>query len=131
MRVAAPQRSTARAASGASDRVAPVALGLAVILIGAKLGGHIAVRLGQVAVLGELIGGIAQILVTRALRLAPASVLAPFDYSSIVLAVAYGYLWFREEPSPAVWYGLPLVIGSGLYILHRERVRARERGLAA
>ena len=77
-----------------------------------------------------LIGGVGQILVTRALRLAPASVLAPFDYSSIVLAVLYGYLWFQEEPSPAVWYGLPLVIGSGLYILHRERVRAA-RGLAA
>jgi drug/metabolite transporter (DMT)-like permease len=78
-----------------------------------------------------LIGGVGQILVTRALRLAPASVLAPFDYSSIVLAVLYGYLWFKDEPSPAVWYGLPLVIGSGLYILYRERVRARERGLAA
>jgi drug/metabolite transporter (DMT)-like permease len=77
-----------------------------------------------------LIGGLGQILVTRALRLAPASVLAPFDYGSMVLAVLYGYLWFREEPSPAVWYGLPLVIGSGLYILHRERVRARpSRGL--
>lgn len=73
-----------------------------------------------------LIGGIGQILVTRALRLAPASTLAPFDYSSIVLAVLFGYLWFEEEPSQAVWLGLPLVIGSGLYILHRERVRARE-----
>ncbi len=72
-----------------------------------------------------LIGGVAQILVTRALRLAPTSVLAPFDYTSIVLAMLFGYLWFKEEPSPMVWYGLPLVIGSGLYILHRERVRAR------
>lgn len=73
-----------------------------------------------------LVGGCGQILVTRALRLAPASVLAPFDYSSIALAVLFGYLWFREEPSPAVWLGLPLVIGSGLYILYRERVRAGE-----
>lgn len=73
-----------------------------------------------------LIGGVGQILVTRALRLAPASTLAPFDYSSIALAVLFGYLWFKEEPSPAVWFGLPLVIGSGLYILYRERVRARE-----
>ncbi len=54
-------------------------------------------------------------------RLAPAAVLAPFDYTSIVLAVAFGYLWFKEEPSWTVWYGLPLVIGSGLYILYRER----------
>lgn len=73
-----------------------------------------------------LIGGLGQILVTRALRLTPASTLAPFDYSSIALAVLFGYLWFKEEPSPAVWFGLPLVIGSGLYILYRERVRARE-----
>jgi drug/metabolite transporter (DMT)-like permease len=73
-----------------------------------------------------LIGGSGQILVTRALRLAPASVLAPFDYTSIAFAMLYGYLWFREQPSSAVWYGLPLVIGSGLYILHRERIRARQ-----
>lgn len=74
-----------------------------------------------------LLGGFAQILITRAWRLAPAAVLAPFDYVSIILAMAFGYLWFKEEPSWTVWYGLPLVIGSGLYILHRERVRARER----
>ena len=77
-----------------------------------------------------LIGGVGQILATRAFRLAPASVLAAFDYSSIVFAVLYGYLWFREQPSPAVWYGLPLVIGSGLYILHRERRRAVEQTAA-
>jgi drug/metabolite transporter (DMT)-like permease len=73
-----------------------------------------------------LLGGIAQICSVRSLRLAPAGVLAPFDYASIVLAVAFGYLWFHEETSPLVWVGLPLVMGSGLYILHRERVRARE-----
>jgi drug/metabolite transporter (DMT)-like permease len=78
-----------------------------------------------------LLGGIAQVLVTRAWRLATAAVLAPFDYAGIVLAVLYGYLWFKEEPSWLVWVGLPLVIGSGLYILHRERVRARARTVAA
>ena len=78
-----------------------------------------------------LLGGIAQILNTRAWRLAPTAVLAPFDYTSIVLAVLFGYLWFKEEPSWTVWFGLPLVIGSGLYILHRERVRARERAVVS
>jgi drug/metabolite transporter (DMT)-like permease len=78
-----------------------------------------------------LLGGIAQILNTRAWRLAPTAVLAPFDYTSIVLAVLFGYLWFKEEPSWMVWFGLPLVIGSGLYILHRERIRARERALVS
>jgi drug/metabolite transporter (DMT)-like permease len=74
------------------------------------------------------LGGVAQILVTRAWRLAPAAVVAPFDYVSIVLAKLYGFFWFKEQPSWMVWLGLPLVIGSGLYILHRERVRAAEIG---
>ncbi len=74
-----------------------------------------------------LVGGIAQILITRAWRLAPAAVLAPFDYASIALALLFGYLWFGETPSTTVWYGLPLVVGSGLYVLHRERVRSRAR----
>ena len=77
-----------------------------------------------------LLGGVAQILSTRAWRLAPAAILAPFDYTSIVLAVLFGYFWFREEPSSMVWYGLPLVIVSGLYILQRERIRAREKAPA-
>ena len=72
-----------------------------------------------------LLGGTAQILNTRAWRLAPAAVLAPFDYASIGFAMLYGYLWFKEQPSWTVWVGLPLVRGSGLYILHRERIRAR------
>jgi Kef-type K+ transport system membrane component KefB len=50
--------TTAHAAASASDRVAPVALGLALILVAAKVGGHVAVRLGQVAVLGELLAGV-------------------------------------------------------------------------
>lgn len=72
-----------------------------------------------------VVGGLGQIFITRAFRLAPASVLAPFEYSSIVFAFAFGWLFFAEIPGLSVLLGLPLVIGSGLYILHRERVRAR------
>jgi drug/metabolite transporter (DMT)-like permease len=76
-----------------------------------------------------LLGGVAQVLVTRAWRLAPAAILAPFDYTGIVLAIAFGYFWFHEQASWTIWLGLPLVIASGLYILHREQVRAHERAL--
>jgi drug/metabolite transporter (DMT)-like permease len=76
-----------------------------------------------------LLGSVGQVLVTRAWRLAPAAILAPFDYAGIVLAVAYGYFWFHEQASWTIWLGLPLVIASGLYILHRERIRGRERAL--
>ena len=57
--------------------------------------------------------------------------LAPFDYTAIVFALAYGWLFWREVPTSWLWLGLPLIIGSGLYILHRERIRARERTSAA
>ncbi|MCW5745172.1 MAG: DMT family transporter [Alphaproteobacteria bacterium] len=76
-------------------------------------------------------GGFAQILVTRAWRLAPAAVLAPFDYVAIIFALAFGWLFWREIPTPWLWMGLPLIIGSGLYILHRERVRRRAAATAA
>jgi drug/metabolite transporter (DMT)-like permease len=72
-----------------------------------------------------VIGGIAQILVTRSLRLAPPSVLAPFEYTSIVFAFGIGYVVFAETIPLSVLLGVPLVIGSGLYILHRERTRTR------
>lgn len=72
-----------------------------------------------------LMGGVGQIFSTRALRLAPPSVLAPFEYTAIVFAFAFGWIFFHELPGDSVWYGLPLVIGSGLYILYRESVRAR------
>jgi drug/metabolite transporter (DMT)-like permease len=78
-----------------------------------------------------LTGGLAQILVTRAWRLTPAAILAPFDYVAIVFALSLGWLFWREVPTPWLWAGLPLIIGSGLYILHRERVRARERATTA
>lgn len=78
-----------------------------------------------------LLGGCAQVLVTRAWRLTPAAILAPFDYTSIGLAMLYSHFWFREHVSWTIWLGLPLVIGSGLFILYRERVRAREARLLA
>ncbi len=72
-----------------------------------------------------MVGSIAQIFATACLRLAPPSVLAPFEYASVVFAFAIGYFWFHEAISLSVLLGLPLVIGSGLYILHRERIRVR------
>ena len=47
------------AAAGHADPVTPVVLALAIILAAAKLGGHLAVRIGQPAVLGELVAGVA------------------------------------------------------------------------
>ena len=77
-----------------------------------------------------VIGGIGQILVTSAYRFAPASVLAPFDYSQMLFAVAAGYLLFAEIPTAATIWGSLVVIAAGVLIIWRERQLGLERGKA-
>ncbi len=68
------------------------------------------------------------LLLAEAYRTAPASLVAPFEYSSLPFAVGAGYLVFADLPAPATWIGLALIVGAGLYIVHRETVRGRRRG---
>ncbi len=77
-----------------------------------------------------VIGGVAQILVTSAYRFAPASVLAPFDYSQMLFAVVAGYLLFAEIPTAATLWGSLVVIAAGVLIIWRERQLGLERGKA-
>jgi drug/metabolite transporter (DMT)-like permease len=67
------------------------------------------------------IGSVGHYLLIAAHRLAPAAVLAPFIYTGIVSAIALGFLVFGNLPSRWTLAGAAIVIGSGLYILHRER----------
>jgi drug/metabolite transporter (DMT)-like permease len=60
-----------------------------------------------------------------AFRRAPAPVLAPFGYAQIVLMVLLGYLVFGDVPDGWTLVGASIVIASGLYLLHRERVTGR------
>jgi drug/metabolite transporter (DMT)-like permease len=60
-------------------------------------------------------------------RLAPASVLSPFMYSQIAWTVALGYAVFGDTPNRWTMAGAAIIIASGLYLLHRERVRGRAR----
>ena len=57
------------------------------------------------------------------LVLAPASSLAPFMYTQLVWAVLLGYLIFGDVPNSWTLAGAGVVVASGLYLLHRERVR--------
>jgi drug/metabolite transporter (DMT)-like permease len=56
-------------------------------------------------------------------RLAPASVLSPFIYSQLAWTVALGFFVFGDVPNRWTLAGAGVVIASGLYLLHRERVR--------
>ncbi|MHA3976631.1 DMT family transporter [Halovulum sp. GXIMD14794] len=77
-----------------------------------------------------LLGGIGQILLTSAYRYAPTSVVAPFEYTSMILAIAVGYAFFDEVPTSRTLIGAALVVSAGLFIIWRERKLGLERGRA-
>lgn len=68
-----------------------------------------------------LIGGVAQILVTSSFRFGSASMLAPFDYSSMIFASLIGWVVFSEVPTATILLGAGLVIAGGVLIIWRER----------
>ena len=65
-------------------------------------------------------GGIAQLLLTGALRFAPVAVVLPMDYTGLIWASLVGWLLFAALPVPATLIGAPIIIASGLAILWRE-----------
>jgi S-adenosylmethionine uptake transporter len=65
------------------------------------------------------------ISINKALSLAQASLLAPFQYMSIVWAVLLGWLVFGDLPTPAMWTGSSLIVASGTLVWARERMAAR------
>ncbi len=72
-------------------------------------------------VAGGLLGGVGQILLTESYRHAEVAVIAPFEYSSILLALLIGYFVFSEVPTPLMLTGVLLIIIAGVVIILRER----------
>jgi drug/metabolite transporter (DMT)-like permease len=69
----------------------------------------------------------ALLCVNRSLKLAPASVVVPYQYSMIIWAVMFGYVVFGDVPPPATIAGAMIIIGAGIYIFLRERDLGREQ----
>jgi drug/metabolite transporter (DMT)-like permease len=74
-----------------------------------------------VACLLGVLGACGHYLLALAHRYAPASVIAPFLYQQVIYMALFGYLVFGDVPSPGLWLGAAIVIGSGLYLFYRER----------
>ncbi|HEV7878160.1 DMT family transporter [Bradyrhizobium sp.] len=68
---------------------------------------------------------VALLCTNRSLKLAPASVVVPYQYSMIVWAVMFGYVVFGDVPSVATIVGAAIIIGAGLYIFIREQQLGR------
>nr|WP_174030309.1 DMT family transporter [Agrobacterium tumefaciens] len=117
-------------------------------IIGAALAGIVAVFLTpsgwlpvqsgfDLAFLGLLgvVAMAAHVLVNRALKLADAATVAPLQYTLLLWAVIFGWLFFGDVPQTSIVVGAGLIVLSGLYIFFRENTLKRRRetaeGLAA
>ena len=76
---------------------------------------------GAMLLLG-IVSCVAHLLITRALKLAPASTLAPLHYTLLLWAVAFGYVFFNDVPGPRILIGAAIVVIAGLFIFHRQKV---------
>lgn len=81
-------------------------------------------------VMAGLLGGLGQIFLTSAYRFAGASVVAPFDYASMLFALLIGYFVFAEVPTGQMLAGASLVILAGVLIIWREHALGLKRAKA-
>lgn len=75
--------------------------------------------------LAGICNGIIAYCITSAYRMAPSASIAPFEYIGLPLAIFWGWLFFLEWPSPAVWAGCAMILGAGLFVFLRERQKNR------
>ncbi|MEI9409072.1 DMT family transporter [Mesorhizobium salmacidum] len=80
-----------------------------------------ALDLGAMLLLGIVSCG-AHLMITRALKLAPASTLAPLHYTLLLWAVVFGLVFFGDVPGPRILIGSGIIVLAGLFIFHRQKV---------
>jgi drug/metabolite transporter (DMT)-like permease len=118
-----------RTLRGTSDTVLVVAQTVAALLFGAVLAPLNWVSLtpcdGVLLALLGMVAMVAHVCVNRSLKLAPASTVVPYQYTTIVWAVLFGYLVFGDVPDGFMLSGAAIIIGAGLSIYLRERRLAR------
>lgn len=77
-----------------------------------------------------VLGGVGQILLTSSYREADASLVAPFDYASMLFALAIGWFVFSEMPTLTMLMGAAIIIAAGILIIWRERKLGKDRAAA-
>jgi drug/metabolite transporter (DMT)-like permease len=81
-------------------------------------------ELSLIGVLG-VVALVAHVLVNHSLKLSPAAVVAPYQYTSLVWAMALGWAFWGDVPDLPVAFGAALIIGSGMFVFHREQQLAK------
>lgn len=78
-------------------------------------------------VLIGVLGGIGQILLTQSFQKAETSLVAPYEYATMLWAVMLGYMLFGDVPGPSIVIGALIVVGAGLFVIWREHRLGLER----
>ena len=73
-----------------------------------------------------LAGALGQIALTKAFQLGEASMIAPLEYSGLVWVIGWDLAFWGQLPDGYTWVGAAIIVASGLYLLHRERVNRQE-----
>lgn len=81
--------------------------------------------LGWMALVG-VVGTFAHLCFTRALRAADASAIVPIDFARLVFVAIIGIVVFDQIPSVWTWVGAAVIFASGVYVVRREAIAARE-----
>jgi drug/metabolite transporter (DMT)-like permease len=114
-----------RTLRGTSDTVLVTTQTLAALVFGAALAPlnwvALTPRDGVLLALLGMVAMVAHVCVNRSLKLAPASIVVPYQYTTIVWAVLFGYLVFGDVPDAWMLSGAAIIIGAGLFIFLRER----------
>ena len=105
---------------------------LAIMAVGAGLAaipGWVPLRWEHAAlILGMgLAGAFGQIALTSAFMRGDASMIAPLEYTGLVWVIAWDWLLWQVLPDRMTWLGAAIIVASGLYLLHRERVQHTRR----
>jgi drug/metabolite transporter (DMT)-like permease len=118
-----------RTLRGTADTVLVTVQTLAALVFGAVLSpfGWLTPSPGDAVLLALLgmVAMVAHVCVNRSLKLALASTVVPYQYTTIVWAVLFGYLVFGDVPDAWMLSGGAIIIGAGLFIFLRERRLAR------
>ena len=77
-----------------------------------------------------LTGAAGQLLLTASLRFGSAATVIVMDYTALIWATGFGWLFWDELPGPALWFGAPLIITAGTIIVMRERYLRLRRASA-
>ena len=83
-----------------------------------------AAQLGLLALASVFLAG-GYYLIINSMRHGEMSLIAPFRYSGLLFALVLGYTIWGDVPNTLAWWGIGLLVGSGLYVLHHERRRVR------